>query len=109
MCFCCCQLGYGFQTPIGYYMYCLEVRICLAFNREAYPTEDIKTNCHAHQKLKENAGEAKRLDKDAAVKNNKISCNLDMEQVLLSPSDPTNNALFCKRRPIHLPIFLLHT
>ncbi|XP_074033855.1 uncharacterized protein isoform X1 [Leptinotarsa decemlineata] len=76
-----------------------QCRICGAFNSEADPTADTKKNYHAYQKLKDNSREAKQLDKDAAVGNNKIiSCNFDLQQVLLCPSDPTNNALFYKRR-----------
>ncbi|KAJ8930717.1 hypothetical protein NQ314_016444 [Rhamnusium bicolor] len=84
----------GFHTPRKD-----QCRVCVAFKSEANPTEEMKKNYEAHQILKDNAREAKRLDKEVAATNDKIvSCNFDLQQVLLCPSDPTNNALFYKRR-----------
>lgn len=84
----------GFHTPRKD-----QCRVCVAFNNDAYPTEGTKTNYETHLKLKDNARDAKRLDKEVAATNNTIvSCNFDLQQVLLCPADPKNNALFYKRR-----------
>lgn len=47
-----------------------QCRICGTFNIEAHSKEDMKTESHAHQNLKDNARDSKRLEKDGAVNSN---------------------------------------
>lgn len=76
-----------------------QCRICNNFDKSSESTENMKIEYEAHQICKNEAREEKNKDKQVAVASgNIISCNFDLQQVLLCPSDPTNNALFYKRR-----------
>lgn len=76
-----------------------QCRLCVAFDSNTNPTEEETTDHNAHLKKKDEAQNAKKIDKEEAAATNKmVSCNFDLQQVLLCPRDPTNNALFYKRR-----------
>lgn len=77
-----------------------QCRICVAYNSTVDADEEMISEYKKHLDNTTDAHNTKQIDKEiAAASGNKIlSCNFDLQQVLLSPSDPTNNALFYKRR-----------
>lgn len=77
-----------------------QCRVCVAYDSAVNPSEEMKKEYEGHQKSKDDAREVKRNDKEIAVASSDkvVSCNFDLQQVLLCPSDPANNALFYKRR-----------
>lgn len=76
-----------------------QCRVCVAFENDNNSTEEMKKDYQIHLEKKQEAREAKKQDKENAMENqNILSCNFDLQQVLMCPSDPTNNALFYKRR-----------
>nr|CAH7732313.1 unnamed protein product [Callosobruchus chinensis] len=77
-----------------------QCRICVAYYSTTSPSEEMKQNFIDHQKSKKLARQEKINDRDIATASNGkvISYNFDLQQVLLCPTDPTNNALFYKQR-----------
>ena len=78
-----------------------QCRVCMSFhNASADERKSLEIACISHCQLKELTGAEKRRDKSIAEESNGelICANFDLQQVLLVPTDPTNNALFYKRR-----------
>lgn len=77
-----------------------QCRICMAYNSPGSDKVSMETTYLAHLTAKDRAREEKRSSKQLAANSNgtTVSCNFDLQQVLLLPNDPTNNALFYKQR-----------
>lgn len=78
-----------------------QCRLCMSYhNASVLEKATLETDYNTHIQAKEQARAEKRNDKiKGAESNGKLVCaNFDLQQVLLVPSDPTNNALFYKRR-----------
>lgn len=78
-----------------------QCRTCMTYNIPgSLKTDIIEANHQAHLAAKERAREEKRSDKKLAETSNKniLCCNFDLQQVLMVPNDPSNNALFYKQR-----------
>nr|CAI5860226.1 unnamed protein product [Callosobruchus analis] len=73
-----------------------QCRICVAFTKKDVKTEEYEQ----HLKKKDIARNEKRKDKQQAGESEGtiVSINFDLQQVLVTPSDPTNNQLFYKTR-----------
>nr|CAI5819935.1 unnamed protein product [Callosobruchus analis] len=73
-----------------------QCRICVAFTKKDVKTEEYEQ----HIKKKDIARNEKRKDKQQAGESEGtiVSINFDLQQVLVTPSDPTNNQLFYKTR-----------
>lgn len=67
---------------------------------DSIKTEITEANHKTHLAAKDRAREEKRSDKKLAETSNKniLCCNFDLQQVLMVPNDPSNNALFYKQR-----------
>lgn len=77
-----------------------QCRLCMAFNCPSSDKVALESQYAAHLAAKDRARQEKRLSKQRAddSRGNIVSCNFDLQQVLLVPNDPTNNALFYKQR-----------
>lgn len=78
-----------------------QCRICTHYdNASDNEKKSLKVDYEAHLALKDQARSEKCKDRVEAEKSNSsyICANFDLQQVLLVPTDPTNNALFYKRR-----------
>lgn len=77
-----------------------QCRVCMAYNIPSSDKEAMKTEYLAHIAAKDRARDEKRLSRQLAENSDGslFSCNFDLQQVLLVPNDPTNNALFYKQR-----------
>lgn len=78
-----------------------QCRICMNYNIPgSIKTEITEANHKTHLAAKDRAREEKRSDKKLAETSNKniLCCNFDLQQVLMVPNDPSNNALFYKQR-----------
>lgn len=77
-----------------------QCRICMAYNIPGANKDTMKDNYDTHIVAKERAREEKKRDKEEAQNSdgNSVCCNFDLQQVLLAPTDPSNNALFYKQR-----------
>lgn len=78
-----------------------QCRVCMSFqNASAEERIAMQNEYDKHITAKENARKEKQNDKIVAeISDGKVvSCNFDLQQVLLCPSDVKNNALFYKRR-----------
>nr|CAI5852332.1 unnamed protein product [Callosobruchus analis] len=73
-----------------------QCRICVAFTKKDVKTEEYEQ----HINKKDIARNEKRKDKQQAGESEGriVSINFDLQQVLITPSDPTNNQLFYKTR-----------
>lgn len=73
-----------------------QCRICLNYKTSGNIEE---ATYQLHLLSKNEARQEKRNDKERAQQNhNYVSLNFDLQQVLLAPTDPRNNALFYKQR-----------
>lgn len=77
-----------------------QCRICMVYNSPGNDKDATKAEYDCHLLAKDRARIEKPKDKEQAKYSNGafLSCNFDLQQVLLSPTDPTNNALFYKQR-----------
>ncbi|CAG9826481.1 unnamed protein product [Diabrotica balteata] len=77
-----------------------QCRVCMAYNSPLSDKASMETEYLTHIAAKNRARDEKRLSRQLAENSNGtlISCNFDLQQVLLVPNDPTNNALFYKQR-----------
>lgn len=91
----CEEYNLGFHRPRKD-----QCRICMAYNIPTSDKSAMETRYQAHIAAKDRAREEKRSSKQLAENSNGklISCNFDLQQVLLVPNDPKNNALFYKQR-----------
>nr|CAI5851275.1 unnamed protein product [Callosobruchus analis] len=73
-----------------------QCRICVAFTKKDVKTDEYEQ----HIKKKDIARNEKRKDKQQAGESEGtiVSIDFDLQQVLVTPSDPTNNQLFYKTR-----------
>ncbi|XP_074041474.1 uncharacterized protein [Leptinotarsa decemlineata] len=78
-----------------------QCRVCSHYtNASSNEKDTLKEDYTKHLQLKERARTEKMKDKEEAQNSNgeSVCANFDLQQVLLVPSDPANNALFYKRR-----------
>lgn len=92
----CDEYNLGFYRPRKD-----QCRTCMSYNTPGIiKTEMLEANYQAHLSKKDRAREEKRSDRKLAETSNEniFCCNFDLQQVLMVPNDPTNNALFYKQR-----------